>query len=70
MRYSIASNLRIYQRIGKKYVFHWEKLNFEHIGNFLYTVELLAWEGSSEYLYQLFNVLPKQTTSEMKALQV
>ena len=51
MRYSIASNLRIYQRIGKKYVFHWEKLNFEHIGNFLYTTELLSWEGPSEYLY-------------------
>ena len=70
MRYSIASNLRIYRRIGKKYVFHWEKLNFEHIGNFLYTAELLALEGLSEYLYHLLNVLPKQTTSEIKALQV
>ena len=26
--------------------------------------------NNSEYLYQLFNVLPKQTISEMKALQV
>ena len=41
MRYSITSNLRSYQRIGKN-MFSIEKLNFEHIGNSVYTAELLA----------------------------
>ena len=32
-----ASNLRISQIIGKKYVFLWKKLNFELIGNSVHT---------------------------------
>ena len=44
MRYSITSNLRIYQRTGKKYVFHWDKLNFKHIGNFVGSAEFFALE--------------------------
>ena len=42
MRYSITSNLRIYQRIGKNMFFHWEKLNFEHTGDSAHTAEFLA----------------------------
>ena len=41
MRYSITSNLRIIKELAK-HVFRWEKLNFEHIGNFLHTTEFLA----------------------------
>ena len=62
-----TSNLSIYQRIGK-ICFRWEKLNYEHIGNSVHTTEFLAL--GYEYLYQPFDVLPKQTTCEMKALQV
>ena len=42
VRYSITSNLRISQKKFEKYVFCWEKLNFEHIGNFKHTTEFLA----------------------------
>ena len=37
----VNHGLRIYLRIGKN-VFHQEKLNFEHIGNYVHTTKLLA----------------------------
>ena len=68
LRYSITSNLKIYQRIGKN--FHQEELDFELIA--------ILWESEipqnfwhrkrPEYLHLLFDVLPKQTICEMKAL--
>ena len=69
MRYSITSNLRVYQRIGK---------NMFSPGKswILNTLRILSipqnfWSRKGpEYLYQLFDVLPKQTTCEMKALHV
>ena len=40
MRYSITSNYRIYQIYNwDKYVFYWEKLNFERIGNSVHSAE-------------------------------
>ena len=65
MRYSVTSNLRIYQRIRKN-MFSTGKnwiLNTLGIQNFR------PLKGP-EYLYQLFDVLPKQVTCEMKALQI
>ena len=69
MRYSIISNLRIYQRIGKT-CFPLGKIEFWTLWEFcVYHIIFGIWKGC-EYLYQLFDVLPKQTTCEMKALQV
>ena len=34
----------------EKYVFHWEKLNFEHIGNSVHTEEFLAL-GKALHIY-------------------
>ena len=54
----------------EKYVFCGGKLNFEHIGNPALTAEPFGIRKGPEYLYQLFDILPKQTTCEMKALHV
>ena len=53
MRYSITSNWRIYQIYNwEKYVFHWEKLNFERIGNSVQTAEF--WHKKDpKYLYYI-----------------
>ena len=53
---------------SEKYVFHWEKWNLKHIGNSAQTTEFLVLENP-QYLYQLSDVLSKQTR-EMKTLQV
>ena len=34
-----------------KYVFFWEELNFEHIGNSVYTTEFLALGGKALNIY-------------------
>ena len=55
----------------EKYFFHWEDFEFwTHWEFFVYHTILatLFWKDP-EYLYQLFDVLPKHTTSKMKALQ-
>ena len=70
MRITSSKNL---SKNYEKYLLHWEKLSFELIEN---TAELLCilqnfWPRKGpEYLYQLFDVLPKQETCEMKAPQV
>ena len=35
-------DLRVYRRIGKKYLLYLEELNFEHIGNSVYTAEFFV----------------------------
>ena len=50
----------------EKYVFHLEKWNFELIGNSAHKTEFLVLGKAPEYLYRLFDVLPKQATCEMK----
>ena len=50
--------------IQDKYVFHWQKLNFEHI--FCGYRRMSGIKEDPGYLYQLFDVLPEQTTCEMK----
>ena len=68
MWYSITSNLRIYQRIGKN-MFSIGKngvlnpLGILHISQ----SRMFGLRKDPEYLYQLSDVLPKQTC-EMKAL--
>ena len=42
MRYSITSNFKNLSMIWEKYVFHWEKWNFEPITNSAHTAEFLA----------------------------
>ena len=41
MRFSISSNFKNLSINHVKYVFHWEKLNFEPTGNFEHTTEFL-----------------------------
>ena len=53
-----------------KYVFHWEKWYFEPTVNSVHTTVFLASGKGFEYSYWLFDLLPKQTTCEMKVLQV
>ena len=61
----------------EKYVFYWKKWNFKSIGNTAYITKPLALAKALNkyvdywiYIYWLFDVLPKQTTCEMKAFQV
>ena len=69
MRYSIISNLRIYQSIGKYMFSAGKNLILSRLG--ILSIPQNFWPRKGpEYLYQLFDVLPKQTTCEMKALQV
>ena len=69
MRYSTTSNLRIYQRIEKN-VFSTGKDSILNTLGILCILQNL-WPGTSpEHLYQLFDVLPKQATCVMTALQV
>ena len=65
--YSTSSNLRIYRRIGKN-VFHWEKLNFEHIGNSVYTTEFLALQSALNNCIDYLMFYPNRC--QIKALQV
>ena len=65
MRYSIISNINNLLN-WEKYVFHWEKRNFEHIAN----SQISGLRKDSEHLYQLFDVLPKQKINETKTLQI
>ena len=69
MRYSITSNLRIFQRVGKIY-FPLGKIEFRTHWEFCAYSRIFGIRKSPEYLYQLLDVLPKPTTCEIKALQV
>ena len=53
-----------------KYVFRWEKLNFEHIGNSVHTTEFLALGKIVNIYINYLIFLPRQKTCGMKALQV
>ena len=69
MRYSVISNLRIYQSIGKNMFSAGKNLILNRLG--ILSIPQNFWPRKGpEYLYQLFDVLPKQTTCEMKPLQV
>ena len=70
MRYSITSDLKILPMNWEKYIFHWEKWNFELIANSAHMAEPFVLGNSLKNLYQLLDVLPKQTTCDMKTLQV
>ena len=59
------SNFKNLPMTWEKYVFHWEKWNFEPIAN---SADISKLRKSPEYLYRLFYVLFKQTTREMKTL--
>ena len=54
MRYSITSNFKNLSFIWEKYVYHWEKWNFDFIMNSTHKVELLvvgkALNKSTDYL--------------------
>ena len=69
MRYSITSNLRSFQRI-KKNRFSTGKNWISNTSRILCIPQNFWPRKGLEYLYQLFDVLPKETTCEMKALQV
>ena len=64
-----TSNLRICQRIGK-ICFSLGKIEFWTHWEFCAYHRIFGIRKGHDYLYQLFNVLPKQTTFEMKARQV
>ena len=64
MRYSVTSNLRTYQRIRKN------MFSTENTLRILCIPQNFWPRKGPEYLYQLFDALLKQTTCEMKALQV
>ena len=53
-----------------KYIFHRENWNFERIMNSVNTVEFLVLVKALNKDNELFVVLLKQTTCEMKTLQV
>ena len=42
MRYFISSSFKIFSMNWEKYIFHWEKWDFEPIMNSAYMAELLA----------------------------
>ena len=69
MRYSITSNVRIYQRIGKKMFSNGRSGILNSLG-IVSIPQNFGFRKGPEFLYWLFDVLPKQTTCEMKALQV
>ena len=46
------------------------KINFEPSGNSAHIAEICILRKGPEYLYRLFDVLPKQLTTEMKVVQV
>ena len=56
-------------KIWEEYVCHWEKWNFQLIGNSAYH-RIFGHRKGYENLCRVFDVLPKQTTCELKALQV
>ena len=56
--------------MGKKYIFLWKNLNFEHIGNAVHTTEFLALEKAVNICINYFMSKPKLATCEMKAFQV
>ena len=65
MRYFISSNFQNLSMNWENYVFHWKKWNFEPITNSVHTAEIKTLNESMECV-----VLHKQTTCEMKTLQV
>ena len=69
MRYSITSNLRSYQRIRKS-MFSTGKNWILNTSSILCIPQNFWPRKGLEYIYQLFDVLPKETTCEMKALKV
>ena len=67
MRYSITSNCN--NELGK-ICFQLRKMKLSVHCEFCACHRIFALRKGSEYLYLLFNVFPKQTTCEMKTLQV
>ena len=58
MRYSITSkNL---SKNWEKNVFHWEKLKFEHIGNYVHTAEFLALEKAKSLRTPILKIICKR----------
>ena len=54
MRHSISSNFKSLSMICVKYVFHWQKWNFEPIGIFVHTTEFLTLEKAPLILLLLY----------------
>ena len=50
-RYSITSKYNNLSKNWEKYGFCWEKLNFEHIGNFVHITEFLTLVGKAVKIY-------------------
>ena len=67
--YSITSNLRIYQRIGKN-VFRRKKLNFGLIGNFVPIAERLPLRKALNIYINYLMFYPSWDNVEKKTLQV
>ena len=67
MRYSITSNFKNLSMNCKKCVFHCEKWIWTHY-EFCAYGRSVGFREDPEQKYQLFDVLPKPTTCEMKTL--